>query len=403
MANLKNSILEWVRSLGPGIITAALVFGPGSLTLASKIGSLYAYQLLWVGVIAAAFMIVFTRMAARIGLSNEATLLTVIREKWGKVVATSIGIGVFLVVASFQAGNSIGVGIAFAELYNTSSTPWIIGITALGIGLLFFSSFYKILEKVMMALVGLMLVAFVGTLLMVKPDLGGILSGLVPTVPQGSEVLIIAFVASTFSIVGAFYQSYLVQERGWQADQLPKASRDSTLGIIILGLIGTMVVISAAAVLHAQAIEVRSATDMAKALEPLLGTQAKALFMYGMFGASFSSLIGNATIGGSLLGDALGFKSQLHSFRVRILIALIMVLGATVAIVFGKLPLELIVFAQSITILIVPFIGVAILAVANDRVRMGLLKNSPLQNVLGVLGLLILLGLAIANARTLFF
>ncbi|GAB3169431.1 divalent metal cation transporter [Telluribacter humicola] len=389
--------------MGPGIITAALVFGPGSLTLASKIGSLYAYQLLWVGIVAAFFMIVFTRMAARIGLSGEATLLTVIRDKWGKLISAFIGIGVFLVVASFQAGNSIGVGIAFAELYNTSPAPWIIGITALGIGLLFFTSFYKILEKVMMILVGLMLVAFVGTLIMVKPDLGGILSGLVPTVPDGSEILIIAFVASSFSIVGAFYQSYLVQERGWKSDHLQKASRDSTVGIVLLGLIGTMVVISAAAVLHVQSIDVKSATDMAKALEPLLGSQAKSLFMYGMFGASFSSLIGNATIGGSLLGDALGFKSQLHSTRVRLLIALIMILGATVAIVFGKLPLELIVFAQGITILIVPFIGIAILAVANDGLQMGTLKNTTLQNILGAVGLLILLGLAITNARTLFF
>ncbi|WP_207508750.1 Nramp family divalent metal transporter [Telluribacter humicola] len=403
MSNLKNTLLEWVQSLGPGIITAALVFGPGSLTLASKIGSLYAYQLLWVGIVAAFFMIVFTRMAARIGLSGEATLLTVIRDKWGKLISAFIGIGVFLVVASFQAGNSIGVGIAFAELYNTSPAPWIIGITALGIGLLFFTSFYKILEKVMMILVGLMLVAFVGTLIMVKPDLGGILSGLVPTVPDGSEILIIAFVASSFSIVGAFYQSYLVQERGWKSDHLQKASRDSTVGIVLLGLIGTMVVISAAAVLHVQSIDVKSATDMAKALEPLLGSQAKSLFMYGMFGASFSSLIGNATIGGSLLGDALGFKSQLHSTRVRLLIALIMILGATVAIVFGKLPLELIVFAQGITILIVPFIGIAILAVANDGLQMGTLKNTTLQNILGAVGLLILLGLAITNARTLFF
>ncbi|GAB2778297.1 divalent metal cation transporter [Rhabdobacter roseus] len=400
---MNQAIRSWLASLGPGIITAALVFGPGSLTLASKIGSLYGYQLLWVSVVATVFMIVFTRMAARIGLANEASLLTIIREKWGHPVATLLGVGVFLVVSSFQAGNTIGVGLAFSELYGTSSIPWIIGMTLVGIGLLFFRSFYKVLEKVMMLLVGLMLVAFLGTVVMARPSLTGILSGLSPIVPTGSELLIIALVASTFSVVGAFYQSYLVQERGWKAQQRKQAHRESTSGIVILGLIGSMVLISAAAVLNPQSIEVKSATDMAKALEPLLGPQAKALFMYGLFGASFSSLIGNATIGGSLLGDALGYNSQLHSGPVRLLIALVMILGAAIAVVFGKLPLELIVFAQSITILIVPFIGVALIRVANDLIRMKELVNTLWQNVLAFAGLALLIILALANAKNLFF
>src|SRR5690606_5108164 len=135
------------RSLGPGIITAALVFGPGSLTLASKAGSGYAYSLLWVTVISAAFMMVFTSINARIGVASDRSLLVVIREKWGKAAAILIGVGVFLVTASFQTGNVIGAGIAFSELYGTSLTPWAIAFTAVAIGLLFFKSFYKVLEK----------------------------------------------------------------------------------------------------------------------------------------------------------------------------------------------------------------------------------------------------------------
>ncbi len=43
-----------------------------------------------------------------------------------------------------------------------------------------------------------------------------------------------------------------------------------------------------------------------------------------------------------------------------------MITGAVIAIVFGKLPLQLIVFAQSITIFVVPFIGIAMYSIAND-------------------------------------
>lgn len=37
-----------------------------------------------------------------------------------------LGVGVFLVTSSFQAGNSIGVGISIAEANGSSPIPWII-------------------------------------------------------------------------------------------------------------------------------------------------------------------------------------------------------------------------------------------------------------------------------------
>src|SRR5699024_1034047 len=117
---------------------------------------------------------------------------------------------------------------------------------------------------------------------------------------------------------------------------------------------------------------------------------------------SFSSLIGNATIGGTLLADAFSLGSDLSSKPVRICISLIMIAGAVIAIIFGGLPLELIVFAQGITIFIVPFIGVGIFIIANDKDLMGTLANKKLDNVLGIIGLIVLFGLALGNFNNLF-
>jgi Mn2+/Fe2+ NRAMP family transporter len=259
------------------------------------------------------------------------------------------------------------------------------------------------LEKLMIFLVGLMLFAFLNTLFFAKPDLSQVASGLVPSVPDGSFGLVIAFMASCFSIVGAFYQSYLVQERRKSNPAGLQTRNDSFTGIIILGIMSAIVMICAAAVLHPKGIQITTASDMAKALEPLFGRYASVLFLTGLFGASFSSLVGNASVGGTLLGDALGYGSHLHSIVVKCLIALVMIIGAGIAIVFGKLPLELIVFAQSVTIFLVPFIGVALYAVANDAVIMGPLRNSIYGKLFGGLGLLILLVLAISNVKQLFF
>ncbi|MCE6990124.1 Nramp family divalent metal transporter [Dyadobacter sp. CY323] len=404
MENSKSGVLRWLKSLGPGMITAALVFGPSKLTITSKLGAVYGYSLLWIVLVAILFMAVFTSMSTRIGVATNQSFLASVKQKWGKGASVAIGIGVFLVTTSFQAGNSVGVGIAAGELNNTSPVPWIIFFNLVGISLLFFRSFYSVLERTMIILIFVKLFSFVTTFFWAKPDVAKIVKGFtVPTLPEGSQGLIIAFVASCFSIVGALYQSYLIQERIRLKPELRTAKNDSTTGIILLGCMCSIVIICAAAILNPKGIAVNSATDMAKALEPIFGSNATTLFLVGLFGAAFSSLIGNASVGGTLLGDALGLGSNFSSKSVRYLVALVMVIGASIAIRFGKLPLELIVFAQSVTIFVVPFIGTALYMVGNDKKIMGDKVNSPLVKVVAGLGLIVIFSLAIINTKELFF
>lgn len=393
----------WLQAIGPGLITAALVFGPSKITITSMMGARYGYSLIWLIVVAIFFMIVFTTMSARVGIATSESLLTTIGRKWGNGARVAIGIGVFLVCASFQAGNSIGTGIAIGEATGTNSVIWIVVFNLLAIGMLFNKAFYKKLQNIMMLLIALMLFAFVTTLLFSGPSISGIAGGLIPTVPEGSLKLVIAFMASCFSIVGALYQAYLVQERKRVQPDVQLSPKETYPGMFILGLLSAIVLICAAAVLYSKGTPVNNATDMAKALEPIFGRFASALFLSGLFGASFSSVIGNAALGGTLLGDALGYGGQLKSPAVRLFIGIIMVIGAVVAIIFGKLPLELIILAQAVTIFIVPFIGLALFFVANDEKIMGAYKNPPAVKAVGAVGLLIMFLLAASNVQALFF
>ncbi|MFM1654161.1 Nramp family divalent metal transporter [Brevibacillus sp. B_LB10_24] len=401
--HMQKSAKSWITSLGPAIITAALVVGPGSVTLTSKMGAMYGYNMLWVVVISVLFMMAFTEMSARIGMATRQSLLATIRQKWGKAAAIVMGLSCFLVTSTFQGANVIGAGVALSSLTGISTKAWGVIFTLLAISLLFFRNFYRILEKLMLVLVAIMLFSFLCTVIMVKPSLGGILSGLVPQVPTGSAMLIVGLVATTFTVVGALYQSYLVQEKGWTAANVQEGSRESYAGIILLGLISALIMISAAAVLKPQGIEVNTATDMGKALEPLFGNGATIIFMIGLWGAAFSSLTGNAAIGGVMLADSLGFGSQLSSKSVRYFIMAVMVLGGIVALVFGKVPVQLILVTQPVTIIVVPLIGLALFALANDKQIMGDLKNTPIKNVITALALIFLVILAGKTVKDLFF
>lgn len=389
--------------LGPGIITAALIFGPSKMTITSKMGADFGFSLIWIIVVAIFFMSVYTNMSARIGLAADETLLTLIRKKYGAAVSVTIGTGIFLVATSFQAGNATGISLSISEATHTNPQIWIVVFNLIGISLIFFRSFYLIFEKLMLALIIVMLFAFLTTLIMAPPDFRELGQGFIPGFPAGSLGLIVAFTASCFSMVGAFYQSYLVQMRkklsaGFTAKETVMGSQ---VGIIILGVMSAAVLICAANTLHPQHIRVNSAAEMGKALEPLLGSSATILFYIGLFSASFSSLVGNAVLGGSLLGDTFRYGNNLNHRMVKLFIVLVMIFGAIIALVFGKLPLELIVFAQSITIFLVPFIGLTMFMIANDKGIMKEHVNKTFTKVWGILGLSVLAGLAISNLLTL--
>ena len=152
---------DFFRSVGPGFIIAATVLGPGSITVASRIGSEYGYAFLWVIVFATVFMITYTSMAARFGVVNKPSILQTIADHYGRWFAIIIGISAFLASSSFQFGNNLGIGIGMEGITGIHERVWPIVFTTLGILLIFWAkNLYKLLERVMMFMVLLMIVAF---------------------------------------------------------------------------------------------------------------------------------------------------------------------------------------------------------------------------------------------------
>lgn len=214
--------------------------------------------------------------------------------------------------------------------------------------------------------------------------------------------LVIAMFATSFSVVGALYQSYLVKEKKLLPSESKAATREALFGIFLLGFISFLIMLTAATILLPAGIQVNSAGEMAGILEPSFGKFATIVFMLGLLGASYSSMIGNATIGGGLLADGIGLGHKLSDLKVRLSIITVILIGSAVALIFDGAPLNLIVFAQGVTIFVVPFIAIAILIIANSKEIMGTLKNGLWSNIFGVLGLVVLLYLAFSNFKNIF-
>lgn len=391
-------------ALGPALITAALVFGPGSITTASSLGATFGYGLLWIPVLATILMLCFVDISVRIGLSSDKDPVGVVADHAGRIVAVLVGIGCVLVVSSFQAGNSVGTGAAANVLFNGDTKLFAALFTLLAIGFVWLPGFYGKLEKLMVGIIGLMVLCFLVTAFVSRPNLLDAVQGFIPSIPTGAEGLLVGAVATMFSIVGAFYQIQLVRQKGWRVEDYRFARRDAVIGTLILGFLSFVIILCAAAVLQPAGIEVKSPADMASILEPTVGGWASALFAVGLWAAAFSSLLGNATIGGGMLAAVVNRRADtnVNDTLTKVFITLVMVVGGLVAIIFGGIPVQLILTAQAVTIFVAPLIGAVVLWIARHPNR-GQLRIGVPQLILGGFGLLFLLYLAYTYAGNIFF
>ncbi|MCA9116171.1 MAG: divalent metal cation transporter [Planctomycetaceae bacterium] len=422
----------WLAAIGPAIITASVVLGPGSILSASKIGWQHGYAMTWVLVLAIGLMIGMTALSARLGVLLNGTLCDELATRAGRPVAAFTGVSLFLIAACFQFSNNLGVLAALEPFFDPAEATaaaryWkigaIVGLNAFIITVLFgFKKLYGSVEKLMKLLVGLMLVGFAGNLIMAKPSLTGLLGGLIPTVPEGTgQALIptwkdggivdglaplVAMFATTFSVAAAYYQSYLVRQKGWGREDLRQGVVDSAVGISVLGGLTLMVMATAASVLHGNpaVTALNSAGDVALQLEPAFGQGAKVLFCLGIFAGAFSSFLVNAAIGGSILSDGFGLGGYLDMKWPKICTTLALLMGMVVAVYVeytGQRPVNLIIFAQALTVLGVPVLAIAMLWLATRSDMTG--KNQvPLwMKVIGGVGLIAAVVLALRTALTL--
>ncbi|PQO33227.1 hypothetical protein C5Y96_10255 [Blastopirellula marina] len=374
------SFLRIVKAIGPAIVVASVVLGPGSILSNSKVGAAYGYSMIWVLALASIFMALTVFLAAIIGTSFDRTPFAEIASRLGRPISVGIGIVFFLITSCFQFTNNLAIidviNIATDSTEMGASAWWmsLLAIVLINAGLVWAlygsSTPYRFIEKMMMVMVGLMLLGFVVNLAVVQPSVSKIFAGLVPSLPDGGGspeniVMLLGMFGTTFSIAGAFYQIYGVREKNWTRDNVANGIVDSIVGIAVLGGISFIIMVTSAAVL--QDAKLTSITDVARQLEPLIGPRAKFMFCIGISAGAFSSLLVNALIGGTALSDSLGMSASVKDQPVKALTVVGLAVGMLIAIAVNWLGLSsvsLIVFAQALTVIGVPLLAFAMLFLA---------------------------------------
>ena len=360
-----------LRSIGPAVIVAAVVLGPGSILTSSKVGASFGLIGLPVIIAATVLMIAMVALAARLGAVYDGSICDELASRLGRPVAVVIGLVLFTLVAFFQSSNNIALIGGLEPIFGDQPLPFryraaiLFLANALVIASLYLlKDLYRNVESLMKILIGLMTIAFLFNFVVIFAS---------PTEFERVEsteprdwFALLGMIGTTFSVGGAFYQAYLVKEKGWGVNEVRAGVTDSVVSMTMLGLVTAMIMLTSWRVFYgnAAAPALSSVGDVARQLEPLFGSSAKIIFCAGILAGGLSSFLVNALIGGTVMSDSLGKGSKLNDKWPLHLTTVALSVGMWVAI--ASLAKEgstvhLITIAQACTVLGIPALAAALI------------------------------------------
>lgn len=374
-----------LKSIGPGMIITASFIGPGTVTTMSQGGAGFGYSLLWAVVFSIIATIVLQEMIIRLSLVTREGLGEAIQElfsnKIGKLIIVWFTlIAVTIGCAAYISGDLIGTSLGASYLLNIPENVVapIIGVIILLIGL--FGN-YRFLEKIMILLMVVMGAIFITTMIVIKPDILGILKGIfVPTIPNGSIITVIALIGTTVVPYNFFIHSTAVHERFGDIKALKFARWDTIISITIGGIISAAILIAAATLMHGK--EITSVIQLAGPLKPVLGDAAPVTISIGLFAAGLSSAIASPTGAAATISSLLGWKGGMESKKYKYVFTLIIIVGIITS-ALGFEPLQVLLVAQALNGIILPVIAILIFIIINKKNFMGRYVNTIWLNIIG--------------------
>jgi NRAMP (natural resistance-associated macrophage protein)-like metal ion transporter len=378
------------EQLGPGLITGAADDDPSGIATYSQAGAQAGFGLLWTMALTYPLMCAIQLVSAYIGRVTGIGLAA----NMGKVFPPLV---VLPLVAMLFVANTINIGADLAMM--GAVAQMVIGINAhvmtvcfaaISLMLQLFVAYRRYAS--ILKWLTLVLLAYFAVLLFVHLDLGGVIGGLViPRVASaGMVTTIVALFGTTISPYLFFWQSAQEVEEvktnpraeplialPWQARrEFRRIWIDTLAGMAFSTLVALAIMIATAATLHARGIvDIDSAAQAARALEPAAGKFAFLLFSLGIIGTGMLAIPILAGSAAYAIGDTRGWQAGLD-FKPWDAVGFYSVIGAAtlLGIVIdwsGLDPIKALFWSAVINGVVAVPIMVAMMVVVSRQSRMG--------------------------------
>jgi NRAMP (natural resistance-associated macrophage protein)-like metal ion transporter len=402
---------DYIKSLGPGLITGASDDDPSGIATYSQAGAAFGLATLWTAWITFPLMAAIQEMCARIGLVTSNGLTNIIKTHYSKRLLY------IMLILSFPA-ITLNIGADIAGMGDVSNLlfPAIPSFvfSILFTGLLIYIIIHYPYKKLAAILKWLCVVLFLYIIVpfIVTKNWSSILKNtFIPTIHFNREFcgILVALLGTTISPYLFFWQANMEAENQAQKKTdivvnklfLRKMRSDVISGMFFSNVVMFFIILTTGVVLFNAGIhQIDTVEQAAMALKPLAGNLSYVLFATGVIG---TGLLAIPVLAGSLsyiLAETFDWKegldkkfSEAKGFYITIIISLLvgLFINLTKITAFQALFVTSVVYGITAPVLV----GV-ILHICNNKKIMGDETNSALSNILGIATFLLMTIAAIA-------
>jgi NRAMP (natural resistance-associated macrophage protein)-like metal ion transporter len=395
--------VNYLKRLGPGLITGAADDDPSGIATYSQTGAQYGTSLLWLAAWTFPLMSMVQEMCARIALVTGRGLASNIKRVYSKKVLYLCTILLFL-ANTLNIGANLGAMAKAVQLINPSA-PFVLLIILIGLVGLVLQVFvpYRKYAKYLKWLV-ISLFAYIATAFIIDMNWAQLLhDGLIPSITfsKNQILLITAILGTTISPYLFFWQtSQEVEEQieegkttvksrlGTTDEEVKKMRVDVWTGMLLSNLVMFFIIAVCANTLFVNGItNINTASDAAMALSPLAGPWATVLFAIGIVGTGMLAIPVLAGSTAYAMSESFGWKEGLYR-KLREarafygVISLSIVIGIIINFI-GIDPIKALIYSAIANGIVAPIVLVFIVHISGSKKIMGHYKNSRFGNIIG--------------------
>ena len=420
----KSSFRDYLKILGPGLITGASDDDPSGIATYSQAGSQFGLTFLWTALLTFPLMAGVQEICDRTALATGKGIgeLVVERfEKFGKAVVGLLVVVLMLANTLNVSADLIAVGSGMQLLHAGPEWAWALIAGALITFVLIKGSFSRISQIFKILCLGLL--AYIAVAVIVTHQWARLAYyTFVPHVNFNKAylLLLVAILGTTISPYLFFWQSANRLEEMRDEDEggdaaVPLKSRthrgakqkqstsrvDVFSGMAFSNVVMFAIIAATAQTLHANNItKIQSAAQAAKSLKPFAGQFASAIFACGFIGSGLIAipvLAASGSVGLSgLLGKNWGFSQSARKAPLFYGLVILGTLGGTALSVLHVNPIQLLVLVAVINGVIAGPILIVVMLISSKKSIMGKYVNGKMASTLGWITTFVMIVTALA-------
>jgi len=328
-AQKKSLAKSLLQKLGPGLITGASDDDPSGIATYSQVGAQFGYGMLWTMLFTFPLMAAIQEISARIGRVTGHGIAGNMRRHYSRPLLFSM-VGLLVAANTFNLGADLGaMGASFSLLVPGYTELYVIVFALISLLLQIFVPYTRYLHY--LKWITLALFSYIAVVFVVHVEWGAaIRATLLPSLfarQSGYFTALTAVLGTTISPYLFFWQASQEAEdvRTTAADQplkrkpqqapvqLGRIRVDTFIGMALSNIVAFFIILTTATTLHAHGqTDIQTATQAAKAIEPLAGRFTFLLFAAGIVGTGMLAvpvLAGSAAYG---LSEAFNWPASLE-------------------------------------------------------------------------------------------